>query len=72
MGQDLDDKYGMDLKRYKKIYFGDEAQYRIVYRIAGGGEIYVAVVTIGPRNDMEVYKTAAERIFADKSWHRKL
>lgn len=31
IGIELEDKNGMDLRRNRKIYFGDESQYRIVW-----------------------------------------
>jgi mRNA interferase RelE/StbE len=50
----------MDLSEYRKTYV-DKKKIRIVYKIVED-KVEVFVITIGKRNDMEVYKNAFLRI----------
>jgi len=59
-GQPLGNKNNLDLTGYYKTYVSKK-QVRIVYKIIGN-ELIVYVVTIGKREEMEVYKEALKRL----------
>ncbi len=60
LGQLLGKRAGFDLSGYRKMY-ADQKNIRIVYTIVED-EIIIEVIAIGKRDDMEVYKSASERI----------
>lgn len=64
-GMMLGNKHGINLSGCYKLYFNDRKN-RIVYTLftieEESGEQIVRVVAIGPRDDLEVYKTVADRI----------
>lgn len=71
LGQPLENKYGIDLTGYYKIYFNN-AKHRIIYTKTKGtvkvegisNNIDVAkVVGIGPRNKLKIYRTVGKRIW---------
>lgn len=57
--KDLRNTWGIDLSRYKKIYF-DGKKKRIVYKIQEQ-EVIVYVISVGKREKMDVYKEAFKR-----------
>jgi mRNA interferase RelE/StbE len=59
-GQPLGNKNNLDLTGYYKTYVSKK-QIRIVYKIIDN-ELVVYVVTIGKREEMEVYKEALKRL----------
>jgi mRNA interferase RelE/StbE len=59
-GQPLGNKNNLDLTGYYKTYVSKK-QIRIVYKIINN-ELVVYVVTIGKREEMEVYKEALKRL----------
>lgn len=59
-GQLLGNKNNLDLTGYYKTYVSKK-QIRIVYKIIDN-ELVVYVVTIGKREEMEVYKEALKRL----------
>ena len=59
-GQPLGNKNNLDLGGYYKTYVAKK-QIRIVYKIIDD-ELVVYVVTVGKREEMEVYKEAMKRI----------
>lgn len=59
-GQPLGNKNNLDLTGYYKTYVSKK-QIRIVYKIVND-ELVVYIVTIGKREEMEVYKEALKRI----------
>lgn len=59
-GQHLGNKNNLDLTGYYKTYVSKK-QIRIVYKIIDN-ELVVYVVTIGKREEMEVYKEALKRL----------
>lgn len=59
-GQPLGNKNNLDLTGYYKTYVSKK-QIRIVYKIIDN-ELVVFVVTIGKREEMEVYKEALKRL----------
>ena len=59
LGEELGNKNGYDLSGYRKMYV-NKKQIRIVYSIKD--EILVInVISIGKREDMDVYANAADR-----------
>ena len=60
LGQPLGNKNNLDLSGYYKTYVAKK-QVRIVYKIIEN-ELVVYVVTVGKREEMEVYKEAMKRI----------
>ncbi|MDY0265817.1 MAG: hypothetical protein EOM49_01595 [Epsilonproteobacteria bacterium] len=60
LGQPLGNKNNLDLSGYYKTYVAKK-QVRIVYKIIEN-ELVVYVVTIGKREEMEVYKEAMKRV----------
>jgi len=70
LGRPLENKYGIDLNGYYKIYFNN-AKYRIIYsktenvvEVKGiSPSINIAnIVGIGPRKNFAIYKTVGNRI----------
>jgi mRNA interferase RelE/StbE len=59
IGKDLGNKNNLNLSGLKKVYF-DNKKYRIVYEIKEN-EIIVHIIAVGKRDDMKVYKEAANR-----------
>ena len=59
-GQPLGNKNNLDLTGYYKTYVSKK-QIRIVYKIIDN-ELVVYVLTIGKREEMEVYKEALKRL----------
>jgi len=51
-GISLENKHGMDLSKYKKIYFHNR-KYRIIYKREAD---LIYVCGVGLRNDLEIYK----------------
>jgi mRNA interferase RelE/StbE len=60
LGQPLGNKNHLDLSGYYKTYVAKK-QIRIVYKIVEN-ELVVYVVTVGKREEMEVYKEAVKRV----------
>ena len=60
LGKSLGNKAGYDLSGCRKMY-ADKKRIRIVYRLLDD-QIVVEVIAIGKRDDMEVYKSASERL----------
>ena len=60
LGEELGNKNGYDLSGYRKMYVCKK-QIRIVYSVEEN-VLRVNIITIGKREGMEVYKTAAERV----------
>lgn len=60
IGKDLGNKAGLDLTGFKKIYV-DNKKIRIVYKIIDN-KMIVYIISIGKRDNMEVYKSARNRI----------
>ncbi|MBR4005231.1 MAG: type II toxin-antitoxin system RelE/ParE family toxin [Treponema sp.] len=59
LGEELGNKNGYDLTGYRKMY-ACKKQVRIVYSVIEN-VLLVNIIAIGKREDMEVYKTAADR-----------
>ena len=59
IGKDLGNKNNLNLSGLKKVYF-DNKKYRIVYEIKEN-EIIIYIIAIGKRDNMKVYKEAANR-----------
>jgi len=59
IGKDLGNKNNLKLSGLKKVYF-DNKKYRIVYKIKEN-EIIIYIIAIGKRDNMKVYKEAANR-----------
>jgi len=59
IGKDLGNKNNLKLSGLKKVYF-DNKKYRIVYEIKEN-EIIIHIIAIGKRDNMKVYKEAANR-----------
>ena len=59
-GEELGNKANLDLTGYKKVYVNNK-KVRIVYRIVEE-KILVYVISVGKRDDMDVYKKATKRI----------
>ncbi len=62
-GKKLGNKQGLDLSGYRKMYV-DRKKIRIVYKIVEE-KILVQVVAVGKRDNIKVYKKAANRIQDD-------
>ena len=60
LGEELGNKNGYDLSGYRKMY-ACKKQIRIVYSVVEN-VLLVNILAIGKREDMEVYKTAVERV----------
>lgn len=60
LGQPLGTKNNLDLSGYYKTYVAKK-QVRIVYKIIEN-ELVIYVVTVGKREEMEVYKEAMKRV----------
>lgn len=60
LGEELGNKNGYDLSGYRKMY-ACKKQIRIVYSVVEN-VLFVNIIAIGKREDMEVYKTASERV----------
>ncbi len=60
MGNELGNKANLNLVGCRKVYV-DNKRVRIVYKIIED-KIKIFVVTVGKRDDMEVYKKASKRI----------
>ena len=61
LGEELGNKYNMDLTGYYKLYFRKKT-YRIVYRIIKNGIEIVEIWGIGKKDKMEIYKDINKRI----------
>ena len=59
IGKDLGNKNNLNLSGLKKVYF-DNKKYRIVYEIKEH-EIIIHIIAVGKRENMKVYKEAANR-----------
>ncbi len=57
-GKSLEDKHGMDLTGYRKMYFW-RATHRIIYSVEQNGKC--KIWGIGPRAGFAVYETVADR-----------
>ncbi len=60
LGKLLGNRAGYDLSGCRKMY-ADKKRIRIVYTILDE-QIVIEVIAIGKRDEMEVYKNAAERL----------
>ena len=60
LGKLLGNKAGYDLSGCRKMY-ADKKRIRIVYTILDN-QIVIEIIAIGKRDEMEVYKDAAERL----------
>ncbi len=60
LGKSLGNKAGYDLSGCRKMY-ADKKRIRLVYRLLDD-QIVIEVIAIGKRDDMEVYKSASERL----------
>ena len=60
LGEELGNKNGYDLTGYRKMY-ACKKQIRIVYSIVEN-VLLVNIISIGKREDMEVYELAANRL----------
>ena len=60
LGEELGNKNGYDLTGYRKMY-ACKKQIRIVYSVVEN-VLLVNIIAIGKREDLEVYKTASERV----------
>ena len=61
LGEELSNMNGIHLAGCRKIKF-KQAGIRIVYRIVNGRTEIVEIITIGKRDDLEVYRIAAKRL----------
>jgi mRNA interferase RelE/StbE len=59
-GKELGNKNGFDLSGYRKVY-ADRKKIRIVYKILEE-KILIQIIAVGKRDNMKVYKKAANRI----------
>ncbi|RLA75908.1 MAG: hypothetical protein DRG30_03965 [Epsilonproteobacteria bacterium] len=59
IGDELGNKVNIDLSGFRKVYV-DSKRVRIVYKIMDE-KIEVFIIAVGKRNDMEVYRKAADR-----------
>ena len=66
IGKDLGNKNNLNLSGLKKVYF-DNKKYRIVYEIKEN-EIIIYIIAIGKRDNMRVYKEAANRYKKYDKW----
>jgi mRNA interferase RelE/StbE len=60
LGEILGNKHGYDLTNYRKLY-ANKKNIRIVYSIIED-QILVNIISIGKRDNFEVYKDASDRI----------
>ena len=60
LGKLLGNKAGYDLSGCRKMY-ADKKRIRIVYTILDN-QIVIEIIAIGKRDELEVYKNAAERL----------
>lgn len=60
LGEELGNKNGYDLSGYRKMY-AYKKQIRIVYSVVEN-VLLVNIIAIEKREDLEVYKTASERV----------
>lgn len=60
LGEELGNKNGYDLTGYRKMY-ACKKQIRIVYSVVKN-VLLVNIIAIGKREELEVYKTASERV----------
>lgn len=60
LGEELGNKNGYNLSSYRKMY-ACKKQVRIVYLISNN-ILTINIIAIGKREDMQVYKDAAQRI----------
>ena len=60
LGQKLGNKGGYDLSGCRKMY-ADKKKIRIVYTFKDE-EIIIEIIAIGKRDEMQVYKDAAQRL----------
>ena len=60
LGEELGNKNGYDLTGYRKMY-ACKKQIRIVYSVVEN-VLLVNIIAIGKREELEVYKTASERV----------
>jgi mRNA interferase RelE/StbE len=56
LGEELGNKNGYDLSGYRKMYANKK---QIVYSIK---DVLINIISIGKREDMEVYANASERV----------
>ena len=63
--KDLWNKNWINLSWYKKVYF-DNKKYRIVYKIEKN-ELFIYIVSVWKRDNMQVYKMALQRINVNKN-----
>ena len=61
LGEELGNKYNMDLTGFYKLYFRKKT-YRIVYRIIKNGIEIIEIWGIGKKDKMEIYKDINKRI----------
>ena len=61
LGEELGNKNGYDLTGYRKMY-ACKKQIRIVYSVVEN-VLLVNIIAIGKREELEVYKTASERVW---------
>ena len=59
-GELLGNKHNMDLSGYRKVYVAKK-KVRIVYKIINE-ELIIYVISIGKREDMEVYQEASKML----------
>jgi mRNA interferase RelE/StbE len=59
IGEELSNKHNLDLVGLRKMYFNKKKD-RIVYQIIDN-EILIYILSIGKREDLEVYKNAFDR-----------
>lgn len=60
IGENLGNKNGMNLSGFKKVYI-DKKRVRIVFEVQDD-ILTVYTITVGQRDDMEVYKKAFDRL----------
>lgn len=65
LGEELTSKHGLNLIGCRKIKFR-QAGIRMVYRIVGGKAEIAEIITIGKREDNEVYQEAYKRLLEIK------
>ena len=61
LGEELGNKYNLDLTGYYKLYFRKKT-YRIVYRIIKNGIEIAEIWGIGKKDKMEIYRDIDKRI----------
>lgn len=60
LGVPLGNKAGLDLRGYRKLYFGQK-KYRIIYQLDAANQ-EVIIFAIGKREDMQVYRELVRRL----------